>query len=148
MFYVKSMRKITKSQSGWLQQSCRTENLIFWMQKKELVFGQSESVAYHPLPAVFTLLKSRLISLIVKSTWKGAICSLRINKCLIWNNSPSSGLCNTNTNKLLPGWNEIHETAGKHTLMWEKRNKYRITYLIVKYFVKHNRQKWKKKKQF
>jgi len=34
MFYVKSPREITTSKSGWLHQRSRTENWIFWIQKK------------------------------------------------------------------------------------------------------------------
>lgn len=38
---------------------------------------------------LFMLLKSSDVSFMAKSTWKGAICSRRINKCLIRNNWPS-----------------------------------------------------------
>jgi len=40
------------------------------------------------------LLKSSDVSLIEKSAWKGAICSRRINRCLIINNCPSRALYN------------------------------------------------------
>lgn len=40
-------------------------------------------------PAVLTLLKSRLVSRIVKSTWNGAICSLNISRCFTSKSSPS-----------------------------------------------------------
>ena len=39
------------------------------------------------------LLKSNDVSLMVKSAWNGAICSLNINKCLTKNSCPSIFVC-------------------------------------------------------
>lgn len=44
------------------------------------------------IAAFWTVLKSNDISFTVKSTWKGAICSLMISRCLIWNKWPSIGV--------------------------------------------------------
>lgn len=43
--------------------------------------NRRERFSSSPKAAIFTLEKSRLYSFTVKSTWKGAICSRKINKC-------------------------------------------------------------------
>jgi hypothetical protein len=42
------------------------------------------------IAALCILLKSKLISFTVKSTWNGAICSRIINRCFIWKSLPST----------------------------------------------------------
>lgn len=60
----------------------------------------SHSVASNCLvPLVF--LRSREISLMVKSVWKGAICSRRIKRCFIKKSCPSTWVYSTRKKKIL-----------------------------------------------
>lgn len=58
----------------------------------ELKLNNLDRLCRRLTAAVFTLLKSKVVSRTEKSTWKGVICSLKIRRCFIWNSWPSKGV--------------------------------------------------------
>lgn len=67
---------------------CTDETKSILLIKKRKVIGKINVWDFSP--AIFTRLKSRLISFTAKSVWNGAICSRSMSKCFISKSCPST----------------------------------------------------------